>query len=150
MGVCGFFGRVCLVLFFIVEGVSMATDEQIWTQTLSFYRSHLPEGCSDQCVAVLLTVNVAVQILASLFVLFGHRGAALTLAVFMFARTCLYHAWWNTTDLTDRDREMRLFVQGIAVFGGLLVMASAPHDVTVDIDLMVDRKLRKLLEKTSE
>lgn len=130
-----FISRVCISLFFVISSLSQIFDWQSYeheiTMTLVDWQAYL-EGigwASDvmrflmSYAPILLGVAICFQLLGGILVLFGWR---LQLGLFLLIVTnlpelLLSHPFW-LLDGNQRDTELMLFLQHLAIFGGLLAL----------------------------
>ncbi len=130
----GLIGRVFLSLPFILSGWMTLT---LWEQretALTTALHRLMTGVLDPgiqaCLALLLPwvpflliLSCFLQFLGALCLCLGYRVrvAAFLLFIVLFVSTPIFHPYWLVTG-ADQDKELLLFLQHVAIGGGLLTI----------------------------
>lgn len=76
-------------------------------------------------IPILLVGAGIVELIGALSLVFGYkaRAGAVLLMLFLIPTTYLFHDFWNMEG-ADREINMLMFLKNIAIFGGLLYIAS--------------------------
>jgi len=111
-------GRIAIAAIFILSGLGKFMD----VEGTSAYMAS--KGLT--MIPFFLYAAATLEILAGLALLIGFktRWAALLLALFMIPLILLFHAFWEVEGPVARAAEMVAFLKDLAIFGGLLYIAS--------------------------
>lgn len=111
------FARVALALPFVVSGLLKALD---FSGAIAEVRALT--GVDESTASLIAALVIVVQLGGSALLLSGRRwavtGGAALLFGFTIIATLLAHAWWTREGL-DRARDFTVFVEHIAICGGL-------------------------------
>jgi putative oxidoreductase len=112
------FGRILLGSVFIVTGIVRLSQ---WSPSVDYLA-----GMGIPVVPVLLAVALLLQFLAALCVLTGFmaRAGAIVLALLTIPATVIFHSYWTYPAGVEQQMQALLFLKNIAIFGGLMVVAS--------------------------
>lgn len=119
-------GRICLSVIFLFAGVGKLVN---YEGTLQFMSS-----VGITMTPFFLIAAAAVEILGGLSLLLGYktRLGALVLLLYLIPVTIIFHNFW-ALEGTDRQEQLIMFLKNLAIFGGLLFVASsAPGCLSVD------------------
>lgn len=119
--VSGFFmfiARLCIVPIFLLGAYSKFV---FYDETFQFMAAkHLP------MIPVLLVVAALVELIGSISLIFGYktRFGAILLMLFLIPVTYFFHDFWNYTNDAEKKLQIAIFFRNLAIFGGLLFIAS--------------------------
>lgn len=111
-----FIGRLALAWFFLSEASTRAGD---WQVTLTVLRgAHVPAA------PIVLVFALVVMALGGISLALGYhaRHGAMLLFGFTIAASATLHAYWKIPGGAERMADYALFLQDVAVAGGLLVI----------------------------
>jgi putative oxidoreductase len=111
-------GRGCIAAIFLLSGISKIFA---WDQTLGFMEQH---GMIQAPVFLFLAASVEVFMSICLFLGIKMRPAATILALYLIPVTYLFHGFWAISTPDLRLAEYYNFMKNLAIFGGLLCIAS--------------------------
>jgi putative oxidoreductase len=135
MNLIGFFGRLCLVIIFIISAIykfsDLATAESYlangmcnllgYTQGMDWLQGYIDYFLPMSYNLVLAAAIV--EALCSLLILFGiqARLGAGVLALYLIPLTFIFHHFWYL-DGDEKMMQMVMFLKNLAIFGGLLLV----------------------------
>ncbi len=121
-----FLGRFCLSVIFILAGLGKFMD-------FGGTAAHMSaEGLP--MAHVLLVIAALIEVLGGFSLLLGWktRYSAVLLLLFLLPVTYFFHDFWSLTG-KEQQMEMIQFLKNLAIFGGLLYVASAgPGKYSID------------------
>ena len=139
-----FIGRICLSIIFLVSATSKILGKSSWDSEIAqteaaFTRwqqaisvSSPLHGWIDRFsyyTPILMGIAVMMEILGALFVLLGFKvrlGSSL-LAFFILFVTLIMHPFWLSYGEASVIESI-MFMKNLAIFGGLLILASCAEE----------------------
>ena len=136
-------GRTLISIIFIVVALSEIFYWEQADKDLSYALTNweLYTGDADKVgevfttmtsmTSILLVVAIALQLIGGVFLFFNYRVrfAAFLLIIYLMASTVLYHPFWYLEGQAF-SRTLVLFLNNIAIVGGLLVVLSMGKGIT--------------------
>jgi putative oxidoreductase len=112
-------GRICIAVIFIVSGINKIMT---WDATIASMQS---QGML-MYTQFFLAGAILVEILGGLFIALGYYTSffASIVALYLIPVTYIFHHFWNISDASTKEMQMIEFMKNLAIFGGLLVLAS--------------------------
>lgn len=111
-------GRLLLVISFLVAGLGNLTRERILDHVARMAASGMPmAGAAFWC-------GIALQFTGCALLLTGWHAdiGALCLIVFTVTATAIFHRFWRVADPLQRNIGRLMFLNNIAITGGLLLL----------------------------
>jgi putative oxidoreductase len=114
-------GRFALAAVFVFFGIFKAFH---WDYVLQDMHTH---GIVEY-TEILAAGAIVLEVVAGFALAFGcyKRVAATLLALFIIPTTYFFHNFWMIVDPQQQQLQLIMFVKNLAIFGGLLCLASSP------------------------
>lgn len=111
-------GRLLLVGYFIVTGLSNLTREQI-----KWHIDYMAEA-GTPLPAAAFWIGIVLQFTGCALILAGWQAAigVTCLMVFIIAATAIFHRFWDTKDPMQRNLRRIFLLNNIGILGGLLLI----------------------------
>jgi putative oxidoreductase len=111
-------GRLLIVVFFLVAGVSNLTRARIRDHIERMRANGMPAA------APAFWFGITLQFSACALLLTGWHAdiGALFLIVFTLAATAIFHRFWELADAQRRNLGRLFFLNNLAITGGLLLL----------------------------
>lgn len=113
-------GRLLLVIFFLVAGLSNMTRARIQDHIERMSAGGVPMAAA----APVFWFGIVLQFTGCALLLAGWHAdlGALCLIIFTVAATAIFHRFWQATDAMKRNLVRLFFLNNLAITGGLLLL----------------------------